>query len=131
MKALCLLVLISIASTALAQKVEVDVEKLESDSSADSVIEIRKTNRDFKGTSKKYKITDGEEEVVGDPANLSKEARANWKKACDDWKIEFKEMNKDQHIIAANCGTPTCSRKGPESTCMSKATYKIRAKSQE
>ncbi|WP_413559023.1 hypothetical protein [Bdellovibrio sp. HCB209] len=74
----------------------------------------------------KYEITSGEDDVEGDSANLIKEARANWKVACADWKKELKGLNTENKVLAMNCGKMVCSTEGVESICRSKATYKLR-----
>jgi|GEM_PF-867663 hypothetical protein len=75
-----------------------------------------------------YEITEGEESIDGDGAPLLKEARNNHKKACSDWKKEFKEMNKDNKIITMNCGKPACATEAMETVCTSKATYKMKVR---
>lgn len=75
-----------------------------------------------------YQITEGEEEVTGDPAPLLKEARINWKKACDTWKKETKDLNKDNQVITLNCGKMECTTAAMETTCKSNGTHKIKVK---
>lgn len=75
-----------------------------------------------------FEITEGEESIDGDGAPLLKEARNNHKKACADWKKEFKEMNKDNKIITMNCGKPACATEAMETVCTSKATYKMKVR---
>jgi hypothetical protein len=75
-----------------------------------------------------FEITEGEESIDGDGAPLLKEARNNHKKACAEWKKEFKEMNKENKIITMNCGKPACATEAMETVCTSKATYKMKVR---
>lgn len=76
-------------------------------------------------------VLDSSVEIEGESAPLLKAAKNNWKTACEDWKKEVKELNKDNQILSMNCGTSKCA---PEATamtiCKSTATYKIRLKLQ-
>ncbi len=76
----------------------------------------------------KYEITQGDEEILGDAAPLLKDARANWKKACADWKKEMRDNNKDNQVIAVNCGSMSCSTATAENICRSKGIYKLKVK---
>jgi LPS O-antigen subunit length determinant protein (WzzB/FepE family) len=79
--------------------------------------------------SKGFDIESGEAEITGDPSVLEKGARENWKKACESWKKEIKELNTDNQVIAISCNSPVCSRKSSnETSCDSKGTYKLKIK---
>lgn len=78
-----------------------------------------------------FQVENGNEEIVADGALMVKGARTNWKKACDDWKKEFKGLNKDNRIISMNCGTASCGPEGAETVCKSTANYKVRIKMTE
>lgn len=88
----------------------------------DTTISVKKGS----SADNKFEITSGEDDVEGDSANLIKEARANWKTACADWKKELKALNTDNKVLAMNCGKMICSTEGVESTCRSKASYKLK-----
>ena len=75
-----------------------------------------------------FEITQGEEDLSGDGAPLLKDARNNWKKSCADWKKEFKDMNKLNQILTMNCGKQVCTTEAMETTCSSKATYKLKVR---
>jgi hypothetical protein len=75
-----------------------------------------------------WEITSGTDEIEGEAAPLLKEARANWKKACTEWKQETKEMNKENHVLTLNCGTMKCSTSAMETTCVSEGKHKIKVK---
>lgn len=117
------LVTIAVASIAFSQNVGVKVDNV--DATENTTIEIKKGN---KATSAQYEITQGEDQVQGDAAPLLKEARSNWKKACDEWKKEFKDLNKENSILSLNCGTQSCSTQAMETVCTSKASYKLKVK---
>jgi hypothetical protein len=78
-----------------------------------------------------YQIEVGNEEIVADGAVMTKGARANWKKSCDDWKKEFQTLNKDNKVISMSCGTASCGPEGAETVCKSTANYKVRIKMTE
>ncbi len=78
-----------------------------------------------------FQVENGNEEIVSDGAVMTKGARANWKKSCDEWKKEFRSLNKDNRIISMNCGTASCGPEGAETVCKSTATYKVRIKMTE
>lgn len=91
----------------------------------DTTIEIKKGS---KATDKEFEIVTDEDDIEGDAAALLKEARANWKIACADWKKETKELNKESQVLSLSCGTMTCSTVAMESTCRSKAKYKLKVR---
>ena len=78
-----------------------------------------------------HEVLEGTAEIEGDSAPLQKQAKANHKKACDEWKKEVKELNASNTILMINCNLPKCA---PEATamtvCRSTGTYKIRLKLQ-
>lgn len=103
----------------------VNVKDIDASQEQETTISVRK------GGSKsdaKFEITEGTDDLEGDPAPLQKEARANWKKACDAWKKELKEMNKDNQILTANCGTPQCATTAMETVCKSTAKHKLKVR---
>lgn len=115
-----LIVLISLVSlSAMAERV--DVKGVEGDH--DTTIRIQKGAAD-----NQYEIVSGEDEVAGDAAPLLKEARLNWKKACDEWKKETKDLNKENMVVSLTCGKMECATVAMESTCRSTGTHKIRVK---
>lgn len=116
-----IILLTLLSSAAWAQSVNVkDV-----DASSDTTIQIKKGTQNI---DNEYEIVAGEEDISGDPAALLKEARENWKKACNDWKKETKELNKENMIITLSCGKMSCTTQAMESSCSSKGTHKIRVK---
>lgn len=109
-----------------AETVDVNIKDVDTKQS-DGAIVIRK--EPINGSiNPQFQITDGDEEIVADSDPLLKQARINWKKSCDDWKKEMKTNNKDNQIISLNCGSMNCTTAAAESTCKSKATYKIKVK---
>lgn len=117
--------LLPVLLSAFVSAQTVNVKDIDASQEQETTISVRK------GGSKseaKFEITEGTEEVEGDPAPLQKEARANWKKACDGWKKELKENNKDNQILTANCGTAQCSTTAMETVCKSTAKYKLKVR---
>lgn len=90
----------------------------------DTTIEIKKG----KNTDKEFEIVTNEDEIEGEAAPLLKDARANWKKACADWKAELKDLNKENQILSMSCGKMECSTVSMESTCRSKTKYKAKVR---
>jgi len=82
-------------------------------------------------TLKKYEINEGTEDITGDKSTLKKTSEQNWKKACQEWRTDFKAANKENKIISHNCGKMDCTKEGIETTCSSKAKYKIRVLMEE
>jgi hypothetical protein len=84
-----------------------------------------------------FEIVSGEEEISGDPTAGRKEAMASWRQACNEWKKELKENNKDGHVVIASCGTAKFAlddSSGAGSgiyTYRSEGKYKIRVRIRE
>ncbi|WP_413943611.1 hypothetical protein [Bdellovibrio sp. HCB-162] len=91
----------------------------------DTTIEIKKGS---KASDREFEVVTEEEDIEGEAAPLLKEARANWKKACADWKKDVKELNKENQVLSLNCGKMECSTVSMESTCQSKAKYKLKVR---
>lgn len=123
MKQLLIITLIlGLLSTATAEEVDVKVDKI--NTQEDTTISISKGNK--KSNTKKYTISEGENEITSDKEVVKKEAQQSWKMACSDWKKEFKDLNKDNKIISMTCGKMNCTKDGVETTCASVAKYKVR-----
>ncbi|MGZ3770283.1 MAG: hypothetical protein ACXWQ7_14070 [Bdellovibrio sp.] len=90
----------------------------------DTSIEIKKG----KHFDKDFEIITNEDHIEGDAAPLLKDARANWKKACADWKSETKGVSKENQVLSITCGKMECSTVSMESTCHStgKVTMKVK-----
>lgn len=71
-------------------------------------------------------VLEGKAEVIGDAKPLLRVAKESWAKACSDWKNEVKTLNKENQVIALDCGTPVCAPEGVTSVCKSTGTYKIK-----
>lgn len=76
--------------------------------------------------TKKYEINEGTEDIAGDKSTLKKTSEQNWKKACNEWRTDFKETNKNNIIISHSCGVMDCTKAGVETTCFSKTKYKVK-----
>jgi len=123
--AVLLWTLVSVAQTANIKDIPLDNEQ-------STTITIQKGTRPGQTTQPvANEVLEGSAEIEGESAPLVKVARGSWKKACDDWKKEVRELNKDNQILSINCGVSKCA---PEATaltiCRSTATYKIRLKLQ-
>ena len=123
MKQLLIIALtLGLLSIATAEEVGLKVDKITTQE--DTTISISKGNK--KSDTKKYTISEGEDQLTGDKEVVKKDAQKSWKMACADWKKEFRDLNKDNKIISMSCGTMNCSKDGVESTCSSMAKYKVR-----
>ena len=109
-----------ITTAAIAQSI--GVKDIPAD--GDTTIKIEKGARQ----DSQFEITSGTDDIEGEAAPLLKEARANWKKACNEWKQETKELNKDNQIITLSCGTMKCGTSAMETTCTSEGKHKIKVK---
>ncbi len=117
------LILMALCPTMVwAQKVGVHVDRI--DANENTTIEIKKG--DHQKNEKQFEIIEGTDQIDGDAAPLLQDARKNWKTACADWKKEFKELNKDNQVLALSCGRMTCSTVAMESTCNSQGKHKLR-----
>ena len=74
----------------------------------------------------KYEINEGTEDIAGEANVLKKTAEKNWKTACSEWSKELKQNHKEGQLISHGCGKMICTKEGVESTCSSKAKYKVR-----
>ena len=117
MKTLALLLFLPVIGFA-----QVDVKVNDAERAGDTTIEVKKGTK----TDNKYEITQGNDEIAGDPAPILQFAQKNWKKACDEWKKEFKDLNKDNQILSMSCGTMDCKTVASGSTCKSQAKYSLK-----
>jgi hypothetical protein len=124
---ICLLV-ISFPMSLFAQQINLkDIDA----SSEDTTIQISKGKKTQQGAEKclpAWEITDGSDDLSGEPTIMSKEANQSWRKACDDWKKEFRKDNKENKIINISCGSVSCTSDAGGKICSSKATYKIKTR---
>lgn len=116
------------SGAALAQTVDIkDVAAPAGDET--TTIEIKKGKADeLKKEEALWEVQDGTSDLEGETSATAKDAKAAWKKACEDWKKEFRNDNKDNKILNISCGTPTCGGDAGNKTCSSQATYKIKTK---
>ena len=82
-----------------------------------------------KDKQNEFHIDEGKADISGEPEILEKEARKSWKAECAEWKKEFRDLNKDNQILAMTCNNPTCTKNATSQTvCTSEATYKVKTK---
>lgn len=110
------------SASAVAQKVDLQVDGV--NTNENTTIEIKKNDRPK--NEKSFEITEGTDEITGEFSTLLQEARKNWKTACEDWKKELKDLNKENQVLFISCGRMTCSKVSVESSCQSVAKYKLR-----
>lgn len=117
--------LLLIASLALAQKAGV-TEIPVTENGTTTTISVQKGSPTAPGSRDTSEVLDGSAEIAGEPNVLMKGARESWKVACDDWKKEVKDLNKENQVIALNCGVPKCATEGGGTVCKSAANYKVK-----
>lgn len=124
-----LLCLTLIPTIVFAQKI--DLKDVDADSDS-TTIEISKGRKNSNGNNENCKaiweVTEGNADISGDGATMMAEAKKNHKKACEDWKKEFRQDNKDNKVISVNCGVPSCASEAMEKVCVSKASYKVKTR---
>lgn len=111
-----------------------EIQGIETDTDQETTISVRKRSlpRDSSSPSAQpsFQIVSGEADVEGEPGLLDKDARANWKKACEEWKSELKSLNKRNEIVALQCGSTNCGSIRGQSICRSKAAYTIKIRNE-
>lgn len=117
--------LLFIATMAFAQKAGVTEIPISEDGTT-TTISVQKGTPTAPGSRDTSEVLDGSAEIAGDPNVLMKGARENWKKACDEWKKEVKDLNKENQVIALNCGAPKCASESGGTVCKSAANYKVK-----
>lgn len=118
--------ILTLTSLALAQKAGVTEIPI-NENGTTTTISVQKGSSANPGTPRDtQEVLDGTAEISGEPNVLLNGARANWKTACDEWKKEVKDLNKDNQVIALNCGTAKCGTEGHGTVCKSAATYKVK-----
>lgn len=127
MKSLALIFALVLSGSAFAQKV--DMKDLDASEDSTTTIEIKKNKKEeAKKAEAKWEVSDGEADLEGETGATPKEAKAEWKKACEKWKTDFRKESKEQGniVMATNCGVVNCSGDAGSKVCTSKATYKIK-----
>ncbi|MGZ3722904.1 MAG: YXWGXW repeat-containing protein [Bdellovibrionales bacterium] len=81
----------------------------------------------FAASAENFEIIDGTAKVTGAPNHLKADARTNWVAACEDWKRETVQLNKNDQVIMMACQDPACPL-GDDGyfTCSSQASFKIK-----
>ncbi len=116
--------ILALLFTCTAQAQTIGVKDIPADVEGETTIAIKKGPKAT--TERKYEIVVTEDEIEADSAPLLKEARANWKKACGEWKQETKDLNKENRVMQMSCGKMRCSTESMESTCTSKSKLTVR-----
>ena len=76
-------------------------------------------------------MQEGTSDIEGDASATAKDAKAAWKSACEKWKKEFRDDNKDNKVLNTSCGTADCGGEAGSKICSSKASYKIKTRTDE
>ncbi len=122
MKAILITVTLLFTASAFAQTGGVNVNEIEEGT---TTLEIKKTRGEKAKTGDPlWEVQDGSADLEGESAATAKEAKDAWKKACNDWKKEFRADNKENKILSINCGSSTCGGEVGQKTCTSKRRTK-------
>ena len=78
-----------------------------------------------------YELVEGREDVFGSPEFDKSKALSSWKLACNEWRQNLKELNKDNRVISINCSRPAMSKEGEQYLYKSSGIYKVRVKMRE
>lgn len=115
------------ALSASAQKTS--ITDIPSDAEGETTISISKGKKGTTANNPLFEITEGTAEIAGEPEVMTKAARTSWKKACDEWKKETKDLNKENQVLVLNCNNPTCAKDSTSATvCTSTGAYKVKTK---
>lgn len=81
----------------------------------------------FADTAGQFEVVDVSGQVVGELEATSQSARSNWSKACQEWKNESKDLNKNNEVLGISCNNPSCSLiDAAKWQCTSTGTYKVK-----
>lgn len=120
-----ILALLFVSVSAFAQTAS--VKDIPADQESETTISVSKGSK----AKALFEVTSGTAEIEGDPEILTNAARKSWKAACDEWKKETKELNKENgsQVLAISCNSQTCSKnEGSATVCKSTGTYKIKTR---
>ncbi len=112
-------------TSVFAQAQTASVKDIPADQDSETTISVSKGSK----AQAQYEITAGTAEVEGDPEILVTAARKSWKAACNDWKKELKELNKENQVLALSCNSMKCAKDESSATvCRSEGTYRIKTR---
>jgi len=78
-------------------------------------------------TAGAFEIVDVSGQITGEPAATSDAARNAWTKACQDWKSETKDLNKNNEVLGMSCNSSACAfTESGKWQCSSTGTYKVK-----
>ncbi len=134
--ALIVAISINSSSTLRAQTADIKLKDIPANANEETTISIKKgptaTTPAPATTAKvKYEIISEQEDLEGDDFYNLKDALQSWKLACDEWKKEFREQNKENKILYISCGNKQKVREEGKFQYRSKASYKIKVKVEE
>jgi hypothetical protein len=78
-------------------------------------------------SSGQFEVIDVSGQVVGEPELSVEAARSSWNKACQDWKVETKDLNKNNEVLGISCNSSSCTTVDiVKNQCTSTGTYKVK-----
>ncbi len=111
--------------TIFASAQNVNVKDIDAGKDSSTTIEIRKGD---KANQPLWEVVEGKADVTGEYNADRKEARAEWSKACNSWKKEVRDDNKENKVLSLNCGKATCTPETEGTVCKSEANYRIKTR---
>jgi hypothetical protein len=112
----------------------VDAGKIDTEHEGTTTIQIKKSKNDeapIVTQKTKWETQDGSADIEGEASATARDAKKAWQKACADWKKEIRDDNKENKVLNVNCGISNCGGEAGSKICTSKATYKIKTKTEE
>jgi len=92
-----------------------------------STITIHQATAQTPPPSGQFEVIDVSGQIVGDLQLNSDTAREKWTKACQEWKAETKDLNKNNEVLGINCNNPSCNLiDASKWQCTSTGTYKVK-----
>ena len=109
---------------------QVSVDNINAEQEGTTTIRIEKNRNDAPALAPRptWEVQEGSADVEGETSATARDAKSAWKKACADWKKEFREDNKENKVLNVNCGSVSCGGEAGSKVCSSKATYKIKTR---
>jgi hypothetical protein len=111
-----LLAFVGLAQTASIKDIPADQE-------SETTISISKNSNKSDRT---FEVIAIKGDLEGEPHPMRSKAKESWQKACDVWKAEVKDLNKENRIVSLNCGAAQCVGEGNNTLCRSQATGQVR-----
>jgi hypothetical protein len=122
-------VAVVLGQAALGETASVKLKDIKTDDGPETTVVVKKGPQAKEYIE--YALVEGTEEIVGDPGTTRKEALANWKSECKEWKQEVEKRNAKNEIIELSCGTRAPEAENTLTAFKSTGKYRIKTKVKE